>query len=78
VRSKVSPSGSSCPILTPTPERPAMAEKKRKKQNLSMRSPNRMMGEKGGARYGIRPIEPTGGGRIGGLLSPSGIGQTNI
>jgi hypothetical protein len=55
-----------------------MAEKKRKKQNLSMRSPNRMMGEKGGARYGIRPIEPTGGGRIGGLLSPSGIGQTNI
>lgn len=54
-----------------------MADKKRKKQTLTMRSPNRMMGERGGARYGIRPIEPTGGGQ-GGFIAPSGVGQTNI
>lgn len=55
-----------------------MANNKRKKENLTMRSPNRMMGEKGGARYRIRPIEATGGGTMGGLISPSGVGQTNI
>lgn len=55
-----------------------MADKKRKKQSLTMRSPNRMMGERGGARYGIRPIEPTGGGGLSGVISPSGVGQTNI
>lgn len=55
-----------------------MADKKRKKESLTMRSPNRMMGERGGARYGIRPVEPTGGGHVGGIITPSGVGQTNI
>ena len=50
---------------------------KPRKDTLSMRSPNRMLKEKGGARYRIRPIEPTGGGQ-GGFIAPSGVGQTNI
>jgi len=54
-----------------------MAKKKKVQPAVTMRTPNRLMGERGGARYHIRPIEPTGASAIGGF-SPSGIGQVNI
>jgi hypothetical protein len=37
-----------------------------------------MTGERNGARHSIRPISTLGGGIMGGLLTPSGQGQTGI
>jgi hypothetical protein len=55
-----------------------MASKKKRHKPTIGRTPALMTGERSGARYSIRPIEATGGGTIGGLLSPSGQGQTGI
>lgn len=54
-----------------------MAKKKKVQPAVTMRTPNRLMGERGGARYHLRPVEPTGAGAVG-VLSPSGVGQGNI
>jgi len=55
-----------------------MASKKKPRKPTIGRTPASMNGERGGARYTMRPVEPTGGGTIGGLLTPSGQGQTGI
>lgn len=55
-----------------------MASKKKTRKPTVGRSYVPMNGERGGAKYGIRPIEPTGGGTIGGLISSSGQGQMNV
>jgi hypothetical protein len=55
-----------------------MASKKKTRKPTIGRTSARFTAERGGARYSMRPIEPTGGGTIGGLVTPSGQGQTNI
>lgn len=55
-----------------------MASKKKPKKTRGVRTPPSLSGERGGARYASRPIEPLGGGTMGGLLTPSGQGQTGI
>ena len=55
-----------------------MASKKKPRKPSGGRSPALHTGERGGARYHIRPIEPTGGGTMGGLLTPSGQGQVGV
>lgn len=55
-----------------------MASKKKPRKPSVGRTPAQHTGERGGARYRIRPIEPTGGGTMGGLLSPSGQGQVGV
>lgn len=55
-----------------------MASKKKPRKPSVGRTPAQHTGERGGARYHIRPIEPTGGGTMGGLLSPSGQGQVGV
>jgi hypothetical protein len=55
-----------------------MASKKKPRKPTIGRTPASMTGERGGARYAIRPISLLGGGIMGGLLSPSGQGQTGI
>ena len=55
-----------------------MASKKKPRKTNIGRTPPSMRGERSGARYAVHPIESTGGGTIGGLLTPSGQGQTGI
>lgn len=55
-----------------------MASKSKPKKVRGVRTPASLSGERGGARNRIRPIEPVGGGTIGGLLTPSAQGQTGI
>jgi len=55
-----------------------MASKKKPRKTTIGRTPASMTGERGGARHTLRPISPLGGGIMGGLLSPSGQGQTGI
>lgn len=54
-----------------------MAARKDTRKTTTNRPYGRMMGERGGARYRIKPVSVVGGGQ-GGILSPSGVGQVNI
>lgn len=55
-----------------------MASKKKSRKPSVGRTPSQFTGERGGARYNLRPIEATGGGTMGGLLTPSGQGQVGV
>jgi|LakMenEpi03Aug12_release.lakeMendotaPanAssembly.Ray.scaffolds.fasta_scaffold3004873_1 hypothetical protein len=55
-----------------------MASKKKSRKPSVGRKPAQFTGERGGARYNLRPIEATGGGTMGGLLTPSGQGQVGV
>lgn len=55
-----------------------MASKKKTRKPTIGRTSARFTAERGGARYSMRPIEPTGGGTIGGLIASGGQGQLNV
>ena len=55
-----------------------MASKKKPRKTKGTRVPPSLSKERSGSRSKPRPIEPLGGGTMGGLLTPSGQGQTNI
>jgi len=55
-----------------------MASKKKPRKTRGTRVPPEFSNERNGARYAPRPISPLGGGTMGGLLTPSGQGQTNV
>jgi hypothetical protein len=55
-----------------------MASKKKSRKTRGTRIPPSISKERSGAHHSPRPISPLGGGTMGGLLTPSGQGQTNI